>query len=275
MVEIGKINTLEVNKEVEFGIYLDGHQYDEILLPKRYVPEGTKEGDEIDVFIYLDSEDRLIATTETPFVMVDECAYLEAVQCNSVGAFLDWGLPKDLFVPFKEQAQKMEQGKKYFVRVYVDSETDRIVASSKLNRHLPDFFPPYKEGDEVDVLIYIQTDLGYKAIIEDDFMGLIYNDEAIAIKPGDRRKAYIRKIRPDGKIDLSLQKDGYKKVDDNTAKILEILQNNNGYLPYHDKSPSDEIHSVFGMSKKTFKMVIGSLYKSKQIIIEQNGIRLL
>jgi len=276
MLEIGKLNTLEINKEVDFGLYLDGIQYDEILLPKRYVPEGVSPGDEIEVFIYLDSEDRLIATTEKPFVMVGECAYLKVVEANSIGAFLDWGLPKDLFVPFREQANKMIVGHSYCVKLYIDKDTDRIVASSKLNRHMPDFMPHYAVGQEVDVLIQSKTDLGFKAIVEDDFWGILYESETfLDLEIGDSCKAYIKKVREDGKLDLSINKLGYLKVDSNQQLILDKLQSCNGFLPFHDKSPAEEIQKELGMSKKAFKMTIGSLYKNKQIVIEKDGIRLL
>jgi predicted RNA-binding protein (virulence factor B family) len=275
MTQIGKLNTLQVVKEVDFGIYLDASPFGEILMPRRYVPRDTKPGDKLEVFVYLDSEDRLIASTERPLAMVGDFAFLKAVGVNAVGAFLDWGLPKDLLVPFREQKQKLEAGKTYFVYIYLDGESNRIVASAKpeklLNRHPPDF----EEGQEVDLVIFEQTDLGYKAMINNTHSGMLYKNEVFQpLEQGHKIKGYIRKIRTDQKIDLILHKPGYEKVIDLSAQILNKLKEQNGYIPLSDKSSATDIYNVFGISKKTYKQVIGSLYKSKLITIEAGGIRI-
>lgn len=277
MVEIGKMNNLRVVKEVDFGIYLDGgEEYGEILMPKRYVPAGCKPDDMIDVFIYLDSEDRIIATTEKPKAMAGEFACLKAVSVNKIGAFLDWGLMKDLLVPFNEQNKKMEEGHWYVVYVYYDDETGRIVASAKVEDFLDNDPPDYKEGQEADLMIYAHSPLGYKAIINGNHSGMIYTNEVFkSIKVGDRVKGYIKKLRPDGKIDLALNKQGFVKVGDISTQILDKLKEQNGFIALGDKSPAEEIYHTFGVSKKAFKMAIGGLYKSRKIVIEGNGIRLI
>jgi predicted RNA-binding protein (virulence factor B family) len=275
MTEIGKLNTLKIVKEVDFGIYLDGKQLDEILMPRRYVPKGCKPGDELEVFIYLDSEDRVIATTEKPFAMVGDFALLKVVGVNSVGAFLDWGLPKDLLVPFREQRQKLEVGQSYVVFVYLDSETNRIVASAKPEKFLDRNPADFQEGEEVDLVIFSQTDLGYKAMINKTHTGVLYKSEIFQpLEKGQAIKGFIRKIRPDGKVDLILHKPGYEKVDDITTTILNKLKDNNGFIAVTDKSSSELIHSLFQISKKTYKKAVGALYKARLITIEDSGIRL-
>lgn len=226
-IELGKYNVLEVVKEVEFGMYLDGGEDGEILLPLRYVPEGCQPGDLLNVFIYLDNEERLVATTLTPLVQVGEFACLEVAWVNEYGAFLNWGLMKDLFVPFREQKMKMQVGKKYIVHAHLDDESYRIVASAKVDRYLSKEAAPYEAGDEVDILIWQKTDLGFKAIIENKYSGLLYDSEIFqSLHTGDRVKAFIKQIREDGKIDLILQKPGFEKVDDfrkpccNTSRIM-------------------------------------------------------
>ena len=224
MTEIGKINHLEVVKEVDFGIYLDGGDLGEILMPKRYVPEGTMPGDMIETFIYLDSEDRLVATTEKPLAMVEEFALLEVVSVTPVGAFLNWGLPKDLFVPFREQRQPMEEGKKYLVYVYVDTNTKRIAASSKIEQYLDNIPVDYDLDEEVDLIIVNETDLGYNAIIDNSHFGILYKNEVFQpLNPGDRVQGYIKKIRTDGKIDLRLEKIGYEKISSFVDRIIADL----------------------------------------------------
>jgi uncharacterized protein len=276
MLQIGKINTLEVYKFVDFGVYLDGEQYGPILLPKRYVPEDIEVEDEIDVFIYLDSEDRIIATTETPKIKVGEFAFLKAKQVDDFGAFLDWGLMKDLFVPFREQKMKMIEGHNYWVYAFIDKQTDRIVGSAKVDRYLSKEEPQYEIGDEVTIQIHSQTDLGYKAIVDSAHWGVLYANEVFQdFTIGQTCKAYIKKVREDFKIDLSLQKLGYIKVDDVRQQILNVLKENNGFLGLHDKSPAEEVQQRLGISKKAYKMTIGALYKSGRIIIEENGIRLV
>lgn len=276
MAEIGKINHLEVVKEVDFGIYLDGGDLGEILMPKRYVPEGTMPGDHLDAFIYLDSEDRLVATTEKPFAMVEEFALLQVVSVTPVGAFLNWGLPKDLFVPFREQRQPMEEGKKYLVYVYVDTNTKRIAASSKIEQYLDNIPVDYDPDEEVDLIIVNETDLGYNAIIDNSHFGILYKNEVFQpLNPGDKVQGYIKKIRTDGKIDLRLEKIGYEKISSFVDRIIAELQKNKGFLPLTDKSSPEEIYHTFKISKKNFKAAIGALYKKRFIALEDNGIRLL
>jgi predicted RNA-binding protein (virulence factor B family) len=276
MTEIGKINHLYVVKEVDFGIYLDGGDLGEILMPKRYVPEGTQPEDMIDAFIYLDSEDRLVATTEKPMAMVEEFALLEVVSVTPVGAFLNWGLPKDLFVPFREQRQPMEEGKKYLVYVYVDVNSKRIAASSKIEHYLDNLPIDYDEGEEVDLIIVNETNLGYNAIIDNSHLGVIYKNEVFQpLNPGDKLPGFIKKIRTDGKIDLSLVKAGYEKISEFADRIISELEKHKGFLPLTDKSTPEEIYKVFKFSKKNFKASIGALYKKRMIALEENGIRLL
>ncbi|MBI5538493.1 MAG: GntR family transcriptional regulator [Bacteroidia bacterium] len=276
MAEIGKLNSLRVVKEVDFGLYLDGGEHGEILLPKRYVPENAKPEDILEVFIYLDSEDRVIATTETPHIMVGEFACLKAVAITSMGAFLDWGLMKDLFVPFREQKQKMEEGKWYVVTVYLDYDSKRLVASAKIEKFLDNLPPEYDAGEEVDLLISGETDLGFNAIINNKHLGVLYKNEVFQpLKKGDRIKGYIKKIREDEKIDLILQKPGYQKVDNISMRIVDVLKEHKGFIAITDKSDPDTIYNLFGVSKKTFKKAIGSLYKFRVISIEDKGIRLL
>jgi len=276
MTEIGKINHLEVVKEVDFGIYLDGGDLGEILMPKRYVPEGTMPGDHLDAFIYLDSEDRLVATTEKPLAMVEEFALLQVVSVTPVGAFLNWGLPKDLFVPFREQRQPMEEGKKYLVYVYVDTNTKRIAASSKIEHYLDNIPVDYDLDEEVDLIIVNETDLGYNAIIDNSHFGILYKNEVFQpLNPGDRVQGYIKKIRTDGKIDLRLEKIGYEKISAFVDRIIVELQKNKGFLPLTDKSSPEEIYKTFKISKKNFKAAVGALYKKKFIVLEENGIRLM
>jgi predicted RNA-binding protein (virulence factor B family) len=276
MAEIGQYNTLRVVKEVDFGLYLDGGEHGEILIPKRYVPENTKPEDNIEVFIYLDSEDRIIATTEKPYIKIGEFALLKVAAVTQMGAFLDWGLPKDLFVPFREQKQKMEEGKWYIVTVYLDHETKRLVASAKIEKFLDNLPPDYEDGEEVDLLIAGETDLGFNAIINGKHMGILYKNEIFQpLKRGEKIKGYIKKIREDEKIDLILQKPGYQKVDNISMRILEILKKHGGYMLITDKSEPDAIYNLFGVSKKTFKKAIGALFKLRIISIEDKGIRLL
>jgi len=276
MASIGLMNEMEVVKKVEFGVYLDGGPHGEILMPQRYVPENCQIGDTVNVFIYLDSEDRLVATTDLPFAMVGEFARLKVVSVTSIGAFLDWGLPKDLLVPFREQQVKMEEGKSYLVFVYLDDESQRIVASSKLDKFVDNIPVDYEVGEEVDLIIAGKTDLGYKAIIDNSHWGLIFKNEVFQpLKIGDKLKGFIKNIRPDEKIDLSLEKAGYEKIDSISQSVLNKLKEANGYLPFNDKSAPDEISSTFGISKKNFKKAIGALYKQRLIDIEQQGIKLL
>lgn len=276
MTEIGKLNILNVVKELDFGIYLDGKQLGEILMPRRYVPAGTKPGDDLEVFIYLDSEDRFIATTEKPFAMVGDFALLDVVGVNSIGAFLNWGLPKDLLVPFREQKQKLEVGNSYVVFVYLDMETNRIVASAKPEKFLDRSPSNFEEGEEVELLILNKTDLGYKAMINKTHTGVLYKNEVFQpLEKGQQLKGYVRKVRPDGKVDLILHKPGYEKVDDISKQILDKLKEKNGFIMLNDKSSAESIYDMFRVSKKTYKKAIGALYRERIITIEENGIRLI
>ncbi len=276
LVEIGKLNTLKILRNTSVGVYLDGGVLGDILLPKRYVPDNAEVDDEINVFIYLDSEDRLIATTETPLAMVGDFAYLKVITLSRFGAFMDWGLMKDLLVPFREQNEKMEKDKFYVVYVYLDDKSNRIVASSKIHKFLDNISPDYTQGEEVELLIAEKNDIGYQAIINNTHTGMLYHNQIFkAIEIGDRISGYINKVREDDKIDLLLEKPGYSKIDELSTKIYDILKENQGYLAVSDKSSPDEISSLFQMSKKNFKIAIGNLYKNKLINIEEGGIRIL
>lgn len=274
-VNLGKFNQLEVVKEVDFGVYLDGGDDGEILLPTRYVPDDCQPGDMLNVFIYLDNEERLIATTLTPFVQVGEFAYLEVAWVNQFGAFLNWGLMKDLFVPFREQKMKMQVGRGYIIYAYLDEESYRIVASAKVERYLSKEMPECKGGELVDILIWQKTDLGFKAIVNNKYSGLLYQNEIFqSIETGMRMKAYVKQVRDDAKIDLELQRGGARKADDFAEVLLQYLEEHEGYTSIHDKSEADEIYATFSVSKKTFKKAVGELYKKRLIVLEEQGIRL-
>jgi uncharacterized protein len=276
MPSVGKYNNLIVLKELDFGMYLDGAELGEILLPRHYIPDDCKVGDEIVVFLYFDSEDRIIATTEKPFAIVDEFALLRVKSVDQVGAFLDWGLMKDLLVPFREQKTRMEEGRSYLVYVYYDKSSNRIAASAKLEKFLNRIPMNYSVGQEVELLIWQATDLGYKAIINDCHQGILFSNEVFReLKVGQIVKGYIKNLREDAKIDLSLYPAGYVKVGNNTNKIINYLKQQGGFAAISDKTPPETIYSLFGISKKTFKSAIGSLYKEERIVIEKDGIRLL
>ncbi len=273
MLQLGKMNRLRVLKEVEFGLYLDG-EIDEILIPKRYVPIGTKLDDILDVFLYRDSEDRLIATTDQPKAFVDDFAYLQVKDTNKYGVFLDWGIAKDLFVPFQEQNGRMEVGKNYVVKVYMDQETNRIVASARLEHFLNKYPENLFERQEIEIIAFKSTDLGIKVIINQQYEGLIYHNEIFErIQYGKITKGYIKKIRENGKIDVSLKPIGYTVNTSQQSKILLKLKKNNGFLPFHDKSDPEAIYNEFEMSKRDFKQAIGGLMREKLITIEPNGIK--
>ena len=276
MAEIGKYNSLRVIKEVDFGVYLDGGKEGEILMPIRYVPANCQVGDFVDVFLYLDSEDRPIATTETPFAQVGEFAMLRVQSVNKIGTFLDWGIMKDLLVPFREQKVTMTEGRSYLVYIYVDEESKRIVASAKLGKFLDKSVPEYTIGQEVELVIESETDLGYKAIINNSHWGILYENEVFEqLAKGLKIKGFIKKIRPDNKIDLSLHPLGYEKVDPLTLMILDELKKEGGFIAVSDKSEAEEVYRVFGISKKSFKQAIGALYKRRMITISPDGIRLV
>ena len=272
-IKLGKFNQLEVVKQVDFGMYLDGGEEGEILLPSRYVPEDCKVGDILNVFLYLDIEERLIATTLTPLVQVGQFACLEVAWVNQFGAFLNWGLMKDLFVPFREQKMKMQVGKKYVVYAYIDEESYRIVASAKVERFLSRDKAEYSPGDKVDILVWQKTDLGFKAIIDNKHSGLLYDNEIFStLETGMKMKAFVKQVREDGKIDLMLRKTGFDRVGDFSKVLLEYIEEHGGRISLNDKSPADEIYAVFGVSKKTFKKGVGDLYKKHLIILKEDGL---
>ena len=275
-IELGKFNQLEVVKEVEFGVYLDGGEEGEILLPTRYVPEDCKIGDILNVFLYLDMDERLIATTLTPFVQVGQFACLEVSWVNQYGAFLNWGLMKDLFVPFREQKMKMQVGRKYVIHAHLDEESYRIVASAKVERYLSKDKPEYAAGEEVNILIWQKTDLGFKAIIDNKYSGLLYENEIFSsIETGMEMKAFVKQVREDGKVDLILQKPGFEKVDDFAKTLLDYIKEQGGRIHLNDKSPAEDIYDTFGVSKKTFKKGVGDLYKKRLIALHEDGIALV
>ena len=275
-IKLGKYNQLEVVKEVDFGVYLNGDEDGEILLPKRYVPEGTKPGDILNVFIYLDMEERLVATTLQPYVQVGEFACLQVAWVNQFGAFLDWGLMKDLFVPFREQKMKMQKGKRYVLHVHLDEESYRIVASATVEHYLSTEKPEYQPGQEVNVMVWQRTDLGYKVIVENQFSGMLFHNEVFQpLEAGMHLSAFVKQVRPDGKIDLELQKAGARKVDDFSEVLLQYIKDNDGFTPLNDKTDAEVIYQTFGVSKKTFKKAVGDLYKKRLVVLEEGGIRLV
>ena len=276
MVEIGKYNTLKIVKDLDFGVYLDGGDDLEILLPARYVPRNVKPGDEVEVFIYHDNEGRIIATTAKPLAVVGEFQWMECKSVNDMGAFLEWGLMKDLLVPFREQKMPMREGKWYLVYVHLDHVTKRIVASARVDKFLDNVPPVYEFNQEVDLLVADETEIGYKVIINNLHWGLVYHNEIYRrLERGEHLKGYIKEVREDEKIDVSLTRLGYEKVEGIAGIILDALKVQKGFLPVHDKSPAEEIYSLFGCSKKSFKQAIGALYKKKLISIEPAGIRLI
>lgn len=277
MIKIGQVNRLTVIKLMEFGVFLDGGvSYGNILLPKRYVPKNTLEGDELDVFIYFDSEDQIIATTEKPLAEVGKFAKLNCVETTKVGAFLNWGLPKDLLVPFSEQRVKMQQGKDYLVFLYLDKASGRIVGTTKYNKFIDKTPARYKKGEQVGLTVVERTDLGYKCAVNNAHWGMLFPSEIFGkLFIGKQLTGYIKQVRTDGKIDLSLQKLGVEKIDSLAEKILSVLDKKGGFLPIGDKSSPEEIFTLFRTSKATFKKTIGALYKSKKIHIAVDGLYLI
>ncbi len=275
MKKIGKLNKLKAMRSVEPGVYLEGREVGDILLPNQYVPDNCNSGDMIEVFLYFDSEDRLIATTLHPYAMVGEAGWLEVVDVNDFGAFLDWGLAKDLLVPFREQQQRMEKGKSYMVFIYIDEKTHRITASSNLKKFLTARPGDFKEGQSVDLILGDSTDLGYKAVIDNRAQGVLYHTEVFQeLSKGQKLKGFVKKVRDDGKIDICLQKSGYGKVADISEQIIKQIAAQGGYIEITDKSSAENIYKMFGISKKNFKKAIGSLYKARRIVLEKEGISL-
>jgi predicted RNA-binding protein (virulence factor B family) len=276
MVDIGRMNRLAIARESEFGLLLDGGELGEILLPKRYVPRAWKTEDKLDVFVMRDSEDRLMATMEQPRAMVGEFALLRVKETTRVGAFLDWGMPKDLLVPFREQRLEMRAGQSYLVYIYLDRVSGRIAASSKLDKFLRNSRTTYRQGEKVDLMIWQKTDLGYKAIINGERWGMLFHNEIFQpLERGQCLEGYIKLMRPDGYIDLCLQQPGYGKVTRLTDVILDYLKAQGGFMPVTDKNPPEEIHALFGVSKKTYKKAIGALYKKRMIDFENEGTKLV
>ena len=276
MAQVGRFNKLEVVKEVDFGVYLDGAELGSILLPQRYMPEDCELGDWIDVFLYFDSEDLLIATTETPRVEVGRCEMLKVIDINNAGAFMDWGLPKDLLVPYSEQLKPMEVGYSYVVYVFHDQDSDRIAASTRLQDYLAEESVWIKPRQAVDLLIAGRTDLGYKAVINDQYLGLIFRDDAFRpLKVGERLPGFIKNIRSDGKIDLVISQGTLQGDHDLGEQIIESLRASGGVSTLTDKSQPDEIYRTFKVSKKKYKQALGSLYRSKRILLSAEKIQLV
>ena len=268
MLKIGNYNTLTVAREVDFGLYLATDDGREILIPKRYVPEGTKIGDELNVFVYNDSDDRLIATTEAPFAEVGEFAYLQGRDVNATGAFLDWGLPKDLLVPFSQQKARMNRGGIYLVYVYLDDNTKRIAASAKIDKFLGNVLPDYRHGQQVKALVVEHTDIGYRVIVDNRHWGMIYDNEIFRpLELEETVTAYVKSVRDDGKIDLTLSDSTGKRVISLSDRILEAIKANGGELHICDSSSPDEIRDAFSCSKKDFKKAVGHLYKDGKILL--------
>lgn len=274
MVQLGQYNTLPVSRFVDFGLYLDGGDGLEILMPRRYVPQDAAVGQELRVFVYQDADARLIATNEHPYATVGQFANLKVNSVNATGAFADWGTSKELLIPHREQAIKMEAGRRYIIYIYIDQLSGRIVGTSKLDKHLGNVPPTYADGEEVDIIIWRRTPMGYKAIINHQHVGMIYANQIFRdVHTGERLRAWVKGIREDDKIDLSLQPIGYRQmIDPAEATILKALNLHDGYLPFTDRSTPELIQFELQMSKKTFKKAIGALYKQRRIDITDTGI---
>lgn len=276
MIEIGKFNTLTITKKRDTEIYLDGGELGDILLADKQAPADVQVGDSLAVFVYIDGKNQSIATTQVPKVQVDEVAWLRVVSLSHAGAFMDWGLPKDLLVPFSEQKGRMVEGRFYLVRLFLD-EDNRIAASTLLDDFIRDEAFYYKDGQSVNLIIADETELGFKAVVDHQYWGVLYKNEIFQpLQKGQQLTGYIKKVRPDNKLDLILSQEKYgQKVDATSAKILAILEKNGGYVALTDKSPPEMIYDTFAVSKKVFKQAIGGLYKQRRIVIEEGGIRLV
>ena len=273
MIEIGKDNRLKVAREVDFGVYLADDEGNEVLMPARYVGDDVRVGDMVDVFVYTDSEDRPVATTDIPYAKVGEFAFLQVTAVNRIGAFLDWGLPKDLLVPFSEQNAKMMQGGIYPVYVYLDHESHRVVASARLEKHLGNVYPDYRPGQEVECLVIQHTPIGYKAIVDNLHWGMLYHNELFTpIEIEQTVRSYVKNVRPDGKIDLTLSSSTGRRVHTLADRIIERVEAAGGFIPMNDKSSPEEIKAEFSCSKKDFKKAIGTLYKGHKINLTDTGI---
>ena len=276
MIKLGDYNELEILRDTSVGLFLGDDEENDLLLPNKYVPENWQIGDKLKVFVYKDSEDRIIATTLRPKIIVGKCAALTCEMTSNLGAFMDMGLEKQLFVPFKEQGKKMVEGSSYVVTMYVDEETDRLVGSSRLKRHLSNDELTVEEGDEVEVMIWNITDLGYNVVVNNKHIGLIYQNEIFKeVWPGDIYEGHVHKIREDNKLDIKLGKKGYAKVEPNAEKILMMMRLNGGVLHLTDKSDPDLIREELGMSKKTFKKAVGALYRQKLIELRDEELKIV
>ena len=275
-INVGQFNLMRVDRKVDFGFYMDDGG-EGILLPKRFVPSGLQIDDTISVFVYHDSDNRLIATTQEPFAVVGEIAALKVVEVTSQGAFLDWGLMKDLFVPVSQQLSTMRLGGKYLVKLYIDAQTGRVAATEKIDKQISNDNLTIKEGEKVKIQVYRESEIGYVVIVNQVHQGLVYKNEVFThLHIGQFiDEAFVKKIREDNKLDIGLGKQGGEKLADDNQKIMNLLKSHKGFLPYHDKSAPDDIYAFFGMSKKAFKMNVGMLYKLKLISIEEDGIRLI
>lgn len=275
MIHIGEFNTLTILRETEPGLFLSDDDDNEVLLPNRYVPEEFKIWDKLEVFVYLDNDERLVAVTDDPYIVRGEFAVLRCNQVTNHGAFLDWGMVKELFCPFKEQAFKMKKGGWYLVYCYLDEETERLVASSKTNHFLDNKELTVNQFDEVDVIVSHPSDIGMNVIINNKHSGLIFNDDIFKdLSIGDKLKGIVKKIRPDNKLDISLGQIGYRNIEPNAQAIIDELNDNNGFIKLTDKSAPEDIKDILQMSKKSFKKAVGTLYKQRLITIKEDGIYL-
>ena len=275
MLEIGTYTKLTVDRIKSPGAYLINDEDEDVLLPNKYVSEDLQVGDQIEVFIYLDGEERIVATTENPYIKLNDFAVLKANNVNKIGAFMDWGLEKDLFIPFREQELKIKEGSSYLVYMYFDRQTERLVGSTKLSKYLDNTDHQLQIRDRVDLIVWSSSDLGTKVIINKKHLGLLYSNEVFKkLKFGQQITGFIKKTRSDNKIDVSLEEISYKNIEPNAQKILNLVEKNNGHLKLNDKSHPDEIQDVLGISKKAFKKALGSLYKKRLVTIDRKGISL-
>ena len=275
-INVGQFNLMRVDRKVDFGFYMDDGA-EGVLLPKRFVPSGLQVGDTISVFVYHDSDNRLIATTQEPFAVVGDIAALKVVAVTKQGAFMDWGLMKDLFVPVSQQLSSMRLGGKYLVKLYLDKQTGRVAATEKIDNQISNDILTVKEGEKVKLQVYRETDIGYVVIVNQVHQGLVYKNEVFThLHIGQIiDEGFVKKIREDNKLDIGIGKQGVEKLDDDQLKLIQLLKLHKGFLPYHDKSSPEDIYAFFGISKKAFKMNVGMLYKAKKITIEEGGIRLI
>ena len=275
-INVGQFNLMRVDRKVDFGFYMDDGA-EGVLLPKRFVPSGLQVGDTISVFVYHDSDNRLIATTQEPFAVVGDIAALKVVDITGQGAFLDWGLMKDLFVPVSQQLSSMRLGGKYLVKLYLDKQTGRVAATEKIDNQISNDILTVREGEKVKLQVYRESDIGYVVIVNQVHQGLVYKNEVFThLHIGQMiDEGFVKKIREDNKLDIGIGKQGVEKLDDDQVKLIQLLKLHKGFLPYHDKSSPEDIYAFFGISKKAFKMNVGILYKAKKITLEEGGIRLI